>query len=473
MDGEISPNAKPVIAILGRPNVGKSTLFNRLTKTRDALVVDVPGVTRDVIVGVGRIGKAPYLVADTGGIVSTAKGNLTARVTEYALRIIPEADALLLLVDARDGLNSEDEYIANAVRKSGVPVYLAVNKIDGFNPELMGLEFDRLGLASSNLISALTGDGVSELIARVTHGWPGDGSYAPMAAEGRIRVAIVGRPNVGKSTLVNRMLGEDRMITADLPGTTRDSVATDFERRSQRFTLIDTAGIRRRGRIVDTVEKFSAIKALQAIDLASVIVIVLDAQEAVTDQDAHLLGMVIESGCSVVVAINKWDGLHRDQRDQIRRELDRKLRFIDYAERVFISALHGTGVGNLFTNIEKAWRSAQVATPTNALTEMLHRAATAHPPPLIRGRRVKLRYAHIGGRNPLTLIIHGNQTKALPETYRRYLGNYFRNALRLIGTPVRIEFRQGENPYADKRNILTQRQIRKRRRLIKHVKKRR
>ena len=463
-------NIKPVVGILGRTNVGKSTLFNRLTKTRDALVADVAGVTRDVNVGVGKIGQAAYLVTDTGGIDSAAKGNMNARVSQQALSIVHECDALLLLVDAREGLNSEDEYIAQAVRKTGRPVYLVVNKVDGSDPDIVTGEFAQLGLNRPIPISALTGNGVNDLIAQVTINWPPASAYTPESGDDRIRVAIVGRPNVGKSTLVNRMLGEERMITADLPGTTHDSVATDFERRSQRFTLIDTAGLRRRARVTDIVEKFSAVKALQAIDLASVVVVVLDATEAVTDQDAHLLGLVLESGRSVVVAVNKWDGLNHDKRDQIRRELDRKLKFIDYAKRIFISALHGTGVGDLFDNIHQAWRSSQISARTNAVTEILNNAVAAHPPPLVRGRRVKLRYAHFGGRNPPTIIVHGNQTNALPDSYKRYLANYFRNVLKLVGTPVRIEFKQGNNPYAYKSNTLTARQAESKRRLMKHVK---
>ena len=384
--------------------------------------------------------------------------------------MVQECNALVLLVDAKEGLNSEDEYIADAIRKTGLPVYLVVNKVDGSDPDIVSTEFARLGLSRPIPISALSGNGVAELVRQVTVDWPPTSDYAAETGDGRIRVAIVGRPNVGKSTLVNRMLGEERMITADLPGTTHDSIATDFERRSQRFTLIDTAGLRRRGRVTDIVEKFSAVKALQAIDLASVIVVVLDATEAVTDQDAHVLGLVLESGRSVVVAVNKWDGLESDKRDQIRRELDRKLAFIDYAERVFISALHGTGVGVLFDKVQQAWRSSQISERTHAVTELLNRAITAHPPPMVRGRRVKLRYAHFGGRNPPTIVIHGNQTQSLPASYHRYLANYFRNALKLVGTPVRIEFKQGTNPYADKRNALTPRQAQSRRRLMKHAK---
>jgi GTPase len=470
MSIEIDPDTKPVLGIIGRPNVGKSTLFNRLTKTRDAIVADVAGVTRDVNVGVGRMGNAAYLVADTGGIDSLAKGNITARVTEQALAMVVDCDALLLLVDGKEGLNVDDEFIAAEARKSGIPVFLVINKVDHMDPDLIGVEFNRLGLNNPIPISAISGMGISELVEQVTSGWPASGAYLSPASEARIRVAIVGRPNVGKSTLVNRMLGEERMITADLPGTTHDSVATEFERRSQAYTLIDTAGIRRRSKVNEVVEKFSAIKALQAIDLAAVVVVVMDAQEAITDQDVHLLGLVVESGRSVVITVNKWDGLAPDKRDQIRRDLDRKLSFIDYAERIFISALHGTGVGDLFDKICAAWRSSQVTAQTNRVTEMLQQAIAAHQPPLVHGRRVKLRYAHFGGRNPPTIIIHGNQTTAVPESYRRYLANYFQAKFKLVGTQVRIEFKQSSNPFEHKRNVLTARQVQNRRRLMKHVK---
>jgi GTP-binding protein len=470
MSEETRQDAKPVLAILGRPNVGKSTLFNRLTKTRDALVADVAGVTRDVNVGVGRIGRAAYFVADTGGIDSFAKDNIHAKVTDQALGLVADSDVLLLLVDAKDGLSSEDQAIAVALRKTGKPVYLVINKLDHRDVEIVTAEFSGLGLGAPLAISAISGAGVDDLVALVTADWHPNSYYSSDIQQDRIRVAVVGRPNVGKSTLVNRMLGEERMITADFPGTTRDSVATDFERRSVPYTLIDTAGIRRRGRVSDVVEKFSAIKALQAIDLATVVIVVMDAQEAITDQDVHLLGLVVESGRSAVIAVNKWDGLENDDRDRIRRELDRKLKFIDYAETMFISALHGTGVGNLYGNIQAAWRSSQVTAQTSTVTEMLLRALETHQPPMVRGRRVKLRYAHFGGRNPPTIIIHGNQTASVPESYRRYLANYFRNSFKLIGTQVRIEFKQGKNPYSHKRNVLTPKQAQRRRRLMKHVK---
>jgi len=468
---EQTPNdTKPVLAILGRPNVGKSTLFNRLTKTRDALVADVAGVTRDVNVGVGKLGNAAYFVADTGGIDSFAKDSIHAKVTDQTFGLVADSDTLLLLVDAREGLNSEDETIAAALRKTGKPLYLVINKLDHRDSEIVGAEFSGLGLGTPIAISANSGAGVNDLIAHVTADWHPESFYTSDSNKDRIRVAIVGRPNVGKSTLVNRMLGEQRMITADLPGTTHDSVATDFERRSVQYTLIDTAGIRRRARVSDVVEKFSAVKALQAIDLATVVIVVMDAQEAITDQDVHLLGLVVESGRSVVIAVNKWDGLQNDKRDQIHRELDRKLKFIDYAETIFISALHGTGVGDLYDNIQSAWRSSQVSAQTSTVTELLIRAMATHQPPMVRGRRVKLRYAHFGGRNPPTIIIHGNQTSSVPESYRRYLANFFRNSFKLVGTQVKIEFKQGNNPYSHKRNVLTPRQAQRRRRLMKHVK---
>ena len=467
------PPTKRVVAILGRPNVGKSTLFNRLTKSRDALVADVAGVTRDINIGIGRVGRAAYLVADTGGIDSHASGDMNARVSHQSLSIIEDCDALIVLVDGAAGLNTEDGYIAEIARRSGLPAYLAVNKTDHRDPNVVTAEFAELGFSQTFAIAAKSGMGVVDLIETVTAGWSEAIASPPDNAPDRARVAVIGRPNVGKSTLVNRMLGSDRMITADLPGTTHDSIATDFERRGRSYTLIDTAGLRRRARVTDVVEKFSAVKALQAIDLAAVVVVVLDAHENITDQDSHLLGLVLESGRSIVVAVNKWDGIEADQRDKIQRELDRKLSFIDYAERLFISALHGTGVGNLFKSIDKAWRSSQVTEKTGVITELLQRAVNAHPPPLVRGRRIKLRYAHIGATNPPTVVIHGNQTSSLPESYRRYLANFFRDALALTGTPVRVECRQSANPFEHKRNKLTPRQIERKRRLMKHVKKKR
>lgn len=466
---DIRRDTKRAVALLGRPNVGKSTLFNRLTKTRDALVADVPGVTRDVKVGVGRIGTASYLVVDTGGI-DNSNAPLAAQITQQALLALEECESGLLLIDAREGLTSADRELAQHLRKSNKPLYLAVNKCEGQDPEAVAAEYAELGIHPVFAISASHGTGVASMIDAITAAWvPQDTQDA--VADAGIRVAICGRPNVGKSTLVNRMLGEHRMITADLPGTTHDSVAIPLERHGRNYTLIDTAGLRRKSKVTDVIEKFSAIKSLQAIDLAHVVVVVLDAREGLSDQDLTVLGSVVECGRSLVVAINKWDGLSSDLRDEMRREIDRRLDFVDFATTHTISALHGTGVGELFETIDAAWQSAHVDVPTKVLTELLELALERHSPPLIRGRRIKLRYAHFGAKNPPTVIIHGTQTDEVPATYQRYLSNFFRNALKLVGTPVRIEFKFGENPFEGRRNPLTWRQVQKRRRLMQHIKK--
>jgi len=466
---ELRQQLKPAFAIIGRPNVGKSTLFNRITRTRDALVADVPGVTRDVKLGVGRIGRAAYLVVDTGGIAD--EGELAAVVTKQALQALDECAAGVFVVDAREGLTATDEELARQLRRSGKPIFLAVNKAESLNPDLLRAEYAGLGLGIPYPVSAAHGGGVDELVAAVTQDWPRVDELEREAADAGVRVAIVGRPNVGKSTLVNRMLGEERMITADLPGTTHDSVAVPLERRGRGYLLIDTAGIRRRSRVTDVVEKFSAVKTLQAIDLAQVVVVVLDAREPLSEQDLSVLGGVLEVGRSLVVAINKWDGMSNDAREEMKRQLDRRLEFVDFAETRFISALHGTGVGELFEALDAAHRSAYVEVQTSDLTELLYRAVEAHNPPLVNGRRIKLRYAHIGGKNPPTIIIHGNQTDSVPDSYRRYLASFYRKALRLIGTPVKIEFKHGDNPFHGRKNPLTKRQIKKRQRLRAHVRK--
>ena len=458
---------KPAVAIIGRPNVGKSTLFNRITRTRDALVADTPGVTRDVKLGAGRIGPAAYLVVDTGGVEEDGTG-LNALVSKQALSVALECQAILFMVDGREGLTATDETLASALRRSGKPVHLAVNKTEGRHGELVAAEFTALGLGPVHAISAAHGLGVEDLVLEITRDWPPPADEENV--EDGVRVAIVGRPNVGKSTLVNRMLGAERMITFDQPGTTQDSVAIPFERHGKRYTLIDTAGLRRRARVSETVEKFSAIKTLQAIDGCHVVVLVLDARASLAEQDLTLLGTVIDCGRSLVIAINKWDGLPPEQREAVKRQVDRRLTFVDFAEIRYISALHGTGVGDLFGAIDAAWRSANVSVPTNVLTNMLEQAVETHQPPLVRGRRIKLRYAHFGAKNPPTIIIHGNQTDDVPDAYRRYLAGHFRRELQLTGTPVRIEFRSGDNPFAGRRNTLTPRQVKKRRRLMRHHK---
>ena len=458
----------PVVALVGRPNVGKSTLFNYLTRTRDALVADYPGLTRDRQYGRVRRGTRDYFVVDTGGIVETEAGidEQAMRQVQIALR---EADVILFLVDARDGLNVGDEAIAQRLRRTGKPVVLAANKIDQASLAAATADFHAIGLGEPHPISASHAQGIGSLLDTVEALLPKQD--APAAEdEGGIRIAIVGRPNVGKSTLVNRLLGEERVVVFDAPGTTRDSIEIAFERHGQRYTLIDTAGIRRRGRIAETVEKFSVIKAMQAIEKAHVVIYLVDAREGVTDQDANLLGMVLEIGRGLIVGLNKWDGMTPDQKEETRRQLDLKLQFIDFAEKYFISALHGTGVGHLFDAVVEVHGSTMTQMGTSHLTRLLQSAVAAHQPPLVRGRRIKLKYAHQGGTNPPTIVIHGNQIDEIPGSYKRYLINYFREALAISGTPIKLEFRTGDNPFKGKRNVLTERQVRRRRRLIRHVK---
>lgn len=457
----------PVIALVGRPNVGKSTLFNCLTRTRDALVANQPGLTRDRQYGVGLLGERSCLFVDTGGLSDKALG-LDALMTHQALRAVEEADLVLFLVDGRAGLTASDEEIGAQLRRTDKPVVLVVNKIDHVNTNWAASEFYRLGLGEPQLIAAVHGRGISALIERVvtTLGEQplGEGTEAELA--GDIRVAFVGRPNVGKSTLLNRILGEERVVVFDQPGTTRDSVFVPFERDSERYTLIDTAGVRRRARVRETVEKFSVLKTLDAIERAHVVVFLIDGQEGVTDQDTGLLGHVLDSGRGLILAVNKWDGLETDQRQHVRRELDRRLPYLDFARLHFISALHGTGVGHLFESIQEAYAAGNQDLASARLTEILQGAVRNHPPPMVRGRRIKLRYAHQGGRNPLVIVVHGNQTDALPDAYRRYLAGFFQKSLGLKGGPVRLKMRTGDNPYQGRKNVLSPRQARKRKRLL-------
>ncbi len=455
---------RPVLAIVGRPNVGKSTLFNRLTRSRDALVVDVPGMTRDRIVGSGRQGDRSFVAVDTGGLIEGAEG-LSALVSRQSVKAAEEADAVLFVVDGREGLVASDEHIAAALRPLGRPVQVVVNKCEGLEPTLACAEFCALGLGNPIAVSAAHGERIGVLLDAVL-GPFGDESEAVEQGVGT-RIALVGRPNVGKSTLVNRILGEERVVVHDIPGTTRDSVAIPFERHGRPYLLVDTAGMRRRARITERTESLSVIKTLQAIERCQVAVVLMDAREGITEQDLALLGLVVESGRGLVIAVNKWDGLTEEQRAYVKKEVDRRLAFLEFARLHYISALHGSGVGTLFPSIDAARASAYIEVAPAALTRIVEEAVAAHPPPLVGGRRIKLRYAHLGGHNPPKVLIHGSRGGLVPDSYRRYLERALREALKLEGTPIRIEFRQGENPFAGRKNPLTRRQLLKRKRLYR------
>lgn len=461
----------PVIAIIGRPNVGKSTLFNELTKSREALVVDLPGVTRDRQYGEGKIGNRPFIVIDTGGLGIQEK-QMEILTAAQSWQAVTEADVVLFLVDGRSGLVPTDVTIANSLRLKEKSVYLVVNKTDGLDPTIAVADFYALGLGEPIPIAASHGRGVLALIEQVLNPFP-----VPLSCDEQaetvtgIKMAIVGRPNVGKSTLVNRMLGADRVIVFDAPGTTRDSIYIPFKRAHQQYTIIDTAGVRRKSRISETVEKFSVVKTLQAIEDCQVVILVLDATEGVTDQDLSLLAFVLEAGRSLVIAVNKWDGLSDEHRLMIKRTLKYRLTFVSFAAVQFISALHGTGVGNLFDLVWQAYLSATKELSTPLLTRTLAALVKEHAPPLVQGRRIKLRYAHAGGHRPPLIVIHGNQTEHISESYKRYLINAFRKRLKLIGTPIRLEFKTSDNPFAGRRNKLTPRQKYKRARLRGYIKK--
>jgi len=461
---------KHVLALVGRPNVGKSTLFNRLTRSRDALVADEPGLTRDRRYGQARHQGHEFIVVDTGGL--SGDGGIDHLIEQQVLRALEESSGVLFLVDGRAGLCAGDQRIADQLRNLGKPVFVVVNKTERQHKALLSAEFHQLGLGQPLAISAAHGEGVGELLEQVFESLP---EIPPDTAETEhgqgAKVAVIGRPNVGKSTLVNRLLGEERVLAFDLPGTTRDSIFIPFERDGQHFTLIDTAGVRRRGRIHDKIEKFSVIKTLQAIDAANVVILVIDAQEGIGSQDANLLGYAIDAGKALLIAVNKWDGLTPERRERIKTELERRLRFVDYASIHFISALHGSGVGKLMGVVQQAYEKSRAQFPTPLLTRILEDAVASHQPPLVKGRRIKLRYAHQGGQNPPRIVIHGNQVQQVPDSYRRYLANVYRKVLKLEGTPVRIEFRSGENPFKGRKNTLSKRQLAKRKRLKDYIKK--
>ncbi len=464
----------PAIAIVGCPNVGKSTLFNRLTRSRAALVADEPGVTRDRQYGYADIGDSAILLIDTGGIAGSADDSdqLLNSVSEQTTQAIDEADAVLWMTDGRSGITAGDMELAGMMRALAKPVFFVVNKTDGIGAENALAEFHSIGgIAPPVPVSAKTGEGIGNLLDAICDAFP-QKTALPKEKSDAVKVSIIGRPNVGKSTLLNRITGEDRVLTSALPGTTRDSITVPHQRRQIDYLITDTAGIRRRSRVTDRIEKFSVIKSLKAIEACHIAILVTDARDVISDQDQTLLGMINQAGKALIVAVNKWDGLSPQQKSTIKRQLDRKTRFVDYACIHNISALHGTGVGQLFESIDRITRSWRQDFNASTLTAFLNDALAANPPPLIRGRRIKLKYAHLGGNDPIRIIIHGNQTRDTPAHYRRYLANYFRKKMNLTGTPVFIEFKHGDNPYKTSRNTLTRRQFRKRRRLIEHSRKR-
>lgn len=495
----------PVVALVGRPNVGKSTLFNRLTRTRDALVADFPGLTRDRKYGQANIAGYDFIVIDTGGIDGSEEG-VEEKMAEQSLLAIEEADVVLFLVDARAGLTPADIGIANYLRqRQGKITVVVANKTDGIDADSHCAEFYQLGLGDIAQIAAAQGRGVTQLMEEVLaplaeqmsdesavenseqDEWDTDFDFSDEndtallddaleedseeATDKNIKIAIVGRPNVGKSTLTNRILGEDRVVVYDMPGTTRDSIYIPMERDGQHYTIIDTAGVRKRGKVHLTVEKFSVIKTLQAIQDANVVLLTIDAREGISDQDLSLLGFILNAGRSLVIVVNKWDGLNQEIKDRVKSELDRRLDFIDFARIHFISALHGSGVGNLFESVQEAYACATQKMTTSMLTRILQMATDEHQPPMMSGRRIKLKYAHPGGYNPPIIVVHGNQIERLPDSYKRYLSNYYRRSLKIIGSPIRLLFQEGNNPFAGKRNKLTPNQLRKRKRLMKFIKK--
>ncbi|MCH2088464.1 MAG: ribosome biogenesis GTPase Der [Pseudoalteromonas sp.] len=475
----------PVIALVGRPNVGKSTLFNRLTRTRDALVADFPGLTRDRKYGQADYDGYEFIVVDTGGIDGSEQG-IETEMAEQSLLAIEEADIVLFLVDARAGMTAADQAIANHLRKQQKKCFVVANKVDGIDADSYCAEFYQLSLGDVHHIAAAHGRGITQLLettlqpviaelaGEVEELEESDDELVDLYSEDEegednqqafadkpVKLAIIGRPNVGKSTLTNRILGEERVIVYDMPGTTRDSIYIPMTRNDKEYILIDTAGVRKRKKVSDVVEKFSVIKTLKAIEDANVVLLVVDAREGISDQDLSLLGFALNAGRSLVVAVNKWDGLDDYVKERIKSELDRRLGFIDFARLHFISALHGTGVGHLFESVDEAYESATKRISTAMLRRIMDMAQADHQPPLVRGRRVKLKYAHAGGYNPPRIVIHGNQVHDLPDSYKRYLMNYYRKALGIMGTPIKIEFREGDNPYAGRTNKVTLSQKRK------------
>ena len=481
----------PVVALVGRPNVGKSTLFNRLTRTRDALVADFPGLTRDRKYGRAFLAGYEFIVVDTGGIDGTEEG-IETKMAEQSLAAIEEADVVLFMVDARAGLTAADEALAKHLRTRDKTTFLVANKVDGVDADSACAEFWGLGIGNVYQMAAAQGRGVTSMI---------DEALAPYAEamgierdkelqdpekireyteeeaeeeqkrlqELPIKLAIIGKPNVGKSTLTNRVLGEDRVVVYDEPGTTRDSIYIPMERDGREYIIIDTAGVRRRTKVNLAVEKFSVIKTLKAIEDANVVLLVIDAREGISEQDLGLLGFVLNAGKALVISVNKWDGMDNDAREWVKSELDRRLGFIDFARIHFISALHGTGVGHIFESVEEAYDSATSRVTTSKLTRIMQMSQDDHQPPMINGRRVKLKYAHAGGYNPPIVVVHGNQVSKLPDSYKRYMMNYFRRSLQIVGTPIQLRFHESSNPFEGKKEKLTLSQERRRKRALSHI----
>ena len=439
---------KPTLVLVGRPNVGKSTLFNRLTKSRDAIVADIPGLTRDRHYGHGKLGKKPYLVVDTGGFEPLVKDGILHEMARQTEQAIVEADVIIFVVDGRTGLTPHDKEIANKLRRVSCPVFVAVNKSEGMNSGMVEADFHELGLGEPNAISSAHGEGVRGLVELALESFPEpeDDEWHSAA----IRVAIVGRPNVGKSTMINTLLGEERGIAFDAPGTTRDSIEIDFERNGQQYVLIDTAGMRKRGKVFESIEKFSVVKTLQAIEDSNVVILMVDAQADVSDQDAHIADFIVQSGRALVVAVNKWDGMDSYKREQTRQILQRKLKFLDFAKFHFVSAKENIGLESVFRSVNAAYAAAMTKMSTPRLARVLADAVAKQAPPKHGVFRPKPRYAHQGGSNPPIIVVHGNAVDQISDSYKRYLEHTFREAFKLQGTPLRIQFVTSKNPFADK-----------------------